>query len=106
MRAEILWVIVGMALAIAIPRVLPVALLSRFEFPEKFKEWLSHIAPAVLAALLAVSVLAPEGTIAITTGNRYIWAFVPTLLVAFYTRSLFYTLVTGIAVMALLYNIW
>ncbi|MGI6513184.1 MAG: AzlD domain-containing protein [Syntrophomonadaceae bacterium] len=106
MRAEILLIIVGMALATAIPRCLPVALLSRFEFPEKLKEWLSYIAPAVLAALVAVSVLAPDGTIAVTMGNRYIWAFIPTLLVAVYTRSPFYTLVTGIAVMAVLYNFW
>ena len=105
MRQEIVLVILGMALVTAVPRFLPVAILSRFEFPEKLKEWLSYIAPAVLAALVAVSVLAPDGTIVITPGNLYIWAFIPTLLVAIYTRSPFYTLVTGIGVMALLYNL-
>lgn len=105
MRQEIVLVILGMALVTAVPRFLPVAILSRFEFPEKFKEWLSYIAPAVLAALVAVSVLAPDGTIVIAPDNLYIWAFIPTLLVAIYTRSPFYTLVTGIGVMALLYNL-
>ncbi|MGI6550727.1 MAG: AzlD domain-containing protein [Syntrophomonadales bacterium] len=105
MRQEIVLVILGMALVTAIPRFLPVAILSRFEFPEKFKEWLSYIAPAVLAALVAVSVLAPDSTIVISPGNLYIWAFIPTLLVAIYTRSPFYTLVTGIGAMALLYNL-
>lgn len=100
-----LWIIAGMALATAIPRFLPVAILSRFEFPEKLKEWLSYIAPAVLAALLAVSILAPEGSFVIAPGNLYIWAFIPTLVVAIYTRSPFYTLVTGIGVMALIYNL-
>lgn len=105
MRQEIVLVILGMALVTAIPRFLPVTILSRFEFPEKFKEWLSYIAPAVLAALVAVSVLAPDSTIVISPGNLYIWAFIPTLLVAIYTRSPFYTLVTGIGAMALLYNL-
>lgn len=106
MRPEMLWIIAGMALVTAIPRFLPVAILSRFEFPEIFREWLSYIAPAVLAALVAVSVLAPNGTIVMSPDNLYIWAFIPTLVVAIYTRSPFYTLVTGIGVMALMYNFY
>jgi len=105
MRPEIIWVVLGMALVTAVPRFLPVAILSRFEFPEKVREWLSYIAPSVLAALVAVSVLAPHGTIVIGLSNLYIWVFIPTLLVAVYTRSPFYTLVAGIAIMALLNNI-
>lgn len=105
MRQEIIWVVLGMALVTAIPRFLPVAILSRIEFPEKLREWLSYIAPSVLAALVAVSVLAPQGTIVISPSNLYIWVFIPTLLVAIYTRSPFYTLVTGIAVMAVVNNL-
>jgi len=94
------WLIIGMFLVTAIPRVLPVLVFSRFEFPEKIREWLSYIAPAVLGALLAVSILAPHGAIDISVQNRFIWVFVPTMLIAVYTRSLFYTLVVGIGVMA------
>ncbi|MGE5544477.1 MAG: AzlD domain-containing protein [Bacillota bacterium] len=99
------WIILGMALVTAVPRFLPVAILSHLEFPEKLREWLSYIAPAVLAALVTVSVLAPAGTIEMAPDNLYIWAFLPTLAVAIYTRSPFYTLVTGIGVMALIYNL-
>ncbi|HBQ87574.1 MAG TPA: AzlD domain-containing protein, partial [Syntrophomonas sp.] len=63
-----------------------------------------YVAPAVLGALTALSVLAPAGKIDISTGNLYIWAFIPTFLVALKTRSLFYSLLTGIICMALLYN--
>ncbi|NLC07192.1 MAG: AzlD domain-containing protein [Syntrophomonadaceae bacterium] len=101
MKTDLFWLIIGMSLATAIPRVLPVIIFSRFEFPEKLKEWLSYIAPAVLGALLAVSILAPHGTLDISVSNRYIWVFIPTMLVAIYTRSLFYTLVVGIGIMAL-----
>ncbi|MEN6348491.1 MAG: AzlD domain-containing protein [Syntrophomonas sp.] len=102
---DIWTMIIGVSLVSILPRVLPVAILSKFEFPPLLKRWLSFVAPAVLGALTALSVLAPQGRIYIGVGNIYIWAFLPTLLVAVKTRSLFYSLLTGIASMALLYNL-
>lgn len=100
-----IWImIIGVSIVSILPRVLPVALFSRYDFPEPLKRWLSFIAPAVLSSLTALSVLAPGGSIDISIHNRYIWAFIPTLLVAVKTRSLFYSLSVGIATMALLYN--
>jgi branched-subunit amino acid transport protein len=96
--------IIGMSLVNLLPRILPVAILSKFEFPDAVKTWLSYVAPAVLGALTTLSILAPEGSIDISCRNIYIWAFIPTLAVAIKTRSLFYTLLVGIAVMAILYN--
>lgn len=100
-----IWLMItGVSLVSLLPRILPVALFSRYEFPELLKQWLSYIAPAVLGGLAALSVLAPEGTVDISIHNRYIWAFIPTLLVAVKTKSLFYSLLVGIVTMALLYN--
>ncbi|MDD3895032.1 MAG: AzlD domain-containing protein [Syntrophomonadaceae bacterium] len=97
--------IFGVSLASLLPRILPVALLSRISFPPVFIRWLSYVAPAVLGALTALSVLAPQGTIHISINNIYIWAFIPTLFSAIKTRSLFITLIVGIVSMALLYNL-
>lgn len=100
-----IWImIIGVAIVSIAPRILPVALFSRSEFPGVVKEWLSYVAPAVLGALTALSVLAPQGEIDISINNGYIWAFIPTLIVAVKTKSLFYTLVVGIVTMAILYN--
>ena len=100
-----IWLMIfGVSLVSLLPRILPVALLSRFDFPETLKKWLSYVAPAVLGGLTAISVLAPEGNIDISITNRYIWVFIPTLLVAIKTRSLFYTLLFGIVTMAILNN--
>ena len=96
--------IIGVSIVSLLPRILPVALFSRFEFPEIVQRWLSYVAPAVLGGLTAVSVLAPEGVVDISLHNQYIWAFIPTLLVAIKTKNLFYTLVVGIVAMALFYN--
>ncbi|AGL01018.1 AzlD domain-containing protein [Desulfoscipio gibsoniae] len=105
MSGTSIWImIIGVSLVSILPRILPVALFSRYEFPKPLKRWLSFVAPAVLGALTALSILAPEGDINISIHNRYIWAFIPTLLVAIKTRSLFYSLLVGIVTMALIYN--
>jgi branched-subunit amino acid transport protein len=97
--------IIGVSIVSILPRILPVALFSRFEFPAPLKRWLSFVAPAVLSSLTALSVLAPDGYIDISIQNMYIWAFIPTILTAIKTRSLFYSLLVGIVTMALLYNL-
>lgn len=96
--------IIGVSAVSVLPRILPVAILSRFAFPEGLKRWLSFVAPAVLGALTALSVIAPQGNIDIKLDNIYLWAFIPTFLMAIKSRSLFYTMVTGILSMAILYN--
>lgn len=98
-------IIIGVSVVSILPRVLPVALFSRYEFPGPLKRWLSFVAPAVLSSLTALSVLAPDGYIDISIQNMYIWAFIPTILTAIKTRSLFYSLLVGIVTMALLYNL-
>jgi branched-subunit amino acid transport protein len=104
--SEAIWItIIGVSLATLIPRILPVALFSGFEFPEILIKWLSYVAPAVLGALTALSILAPAGELHLSVHNLYIWAFIPTMWVAMKTRSLFLTLSVGIAVMAILYNL-
>lgn len=105
MNSTSIWImIIGVSIVSILPRILPVALLSRYEFPAPLKKWLSFVAPAVLSSLTALSVLAPGGNIDISINNSYIWAFIPTLLVAVKTRSLFYGLLAGIITMAVLYN--
>lgn len=105
MTSNSIWLmIMGVSVVSLLPRILPVALLSRFDFPPLFKKWLSFVGPAVLGALTAISVLAPQGEIFISIKNQYLWAAIPTFVVALKTRNLLYTLLTGIITMAILYN--
>ncbi|MDD2498548.1 MAG: AzlD domain-containing protein [Desulfitobacteriaceae bacterium] len=100
-----IWVmIIGVSIVSLAPRIFPVAFFSRYEFSPVVKEWLSFVAPAVLGGLTALSVLAPRGTIEISLQNIYIWAFLPTIIVAVKFKDLFVTLLVGIATMAVLYN--
>jgi branched-subunit amino acid transport protein len=102
LRPYVLAVILGTALVTAVPRILPLALLSRINIPERAVRWLGHVPVAVLAALLAQSVLLTDGRPNLSVGNLSLLAIIPTLLVALRTRSLVGTVLTGVATMALL----
>jgi branched-subunit amino acid transport protein len=92
--------ILGMALVTYIPRLLPVALLSSRSLPPLAIAWLRFVPVAVLAALLFPSLLIQEGRADISPGNLFFWAGLPTLLVAWKTRSLFGSVVVGMALVA------
>ncbi|MCG0238534.1 MAG: AzlD domain-containing protein [Firmicutes bacterium] len=99
---QVLLVIGGMALVTALPRILPLVLLSRFTLPRWLMRWLAYIPVAVLASLLARELVIPEGRLLGLANNLGLWATVPTLAVALLTRNLMATVLTGIAAMALL----
>lgn len=106
MSSEAIWLtIIGVSLATMLPRILPVALFSGLNFPEILIKWLSYVAPAVLGALTALSIMAPEGRLYLSVSNLFIWSSIPTMLVAIKTRNLFLTLSVGIVAMAILYNL-
>jgi len=88
--------IFGMVIVTFIPRVLPLALLGNRELPEKVVLWLSFIPTAVLAALLAPSILLKDGSLYLSLENTALIAFFPTLLVAYKTKNIFYTVSGGL----------
>jgi branched-subunit amino acid transport protein len=101
-RPYVLAVILGTALVTVLPRILPLALLSRINIPDRAVRWLGHVPVAVLAALLAQSVLLANRRVDLTVSNLSLLAILPTMLVALRTRSLVGTVLTGVAAMALL----
>jgi branched-subunit amino acid transport protein len=98
--------IAGMALVTYLPRVAPVWFLASRSLPPVVAAWLRYVPPAVLAAMLLPSVLAPEGVLNLGWDNLYFWAALPTLFVAWKTRSLFGAVLTGMVLVALARLIW
>lgn len=92
--------ILGMGVVTYIPRLLPVLLLSTRTLPPLAITWLRYVPVAVLAAMLAPAVVTPAGSVDLSGQNLYFWAAIPTLLVAWKTRSLFGAVVTGMAIVA------
>jgi branched-subunit amino acid transport protein len=98
--------IAGMGLVTYLPRALPLLFLGRARragrpAPSILDVWLRHIPAAVLAAMVLPSLLLPGGEARSGAGNLYLWAALPTLWVAWKTRSLLGAVLAGVAVVAL-----
>ena len=93
--------ILGVGLVTYLPRVLPVVLLSSKSIPPILESWLQLVPVAVLAALVAPSLLVEDAQLALHYDNLFLWASFPTLFVAWHTKSLFASVVVGMSVVAL-----
>ena len=92
-RPEFLGLILACALVTAVPRVLPLVVLSRFQLPGWLLDWLRFVPIAILGALLSLEVsLATAPLASVATA----------LAVAALTRSILGTVLAGVAVYGLL----
>ena len=92
-----LLVIVGMALAVYAPKVIPLVLVSE-RHAERLKGWLVYVAPAVLGALVAPSIVLRPPTLDLA-------AFAVAAVVAAVTRRMLAAIAVG-AVMLVLANLF
>ena len=92
--------ILGMSTVIFIPRLFPVLLLSSKKLPPLVIAWLRFIPVAVLAAMLLPSLVVKEAELDFSISNLFLWAAIPTFLIAWKTRSLFGSVIVGMAIVA------
>ena len=92
-----LLVLLGMALAVYVPKALPLVVVSE-SLTTRLRPWLQYVAPAVLGALVAPSILAPAGHVAALAWDQagYLVAFV----VAILTRRMVPALAAGLVTIA------
>lgn len=100
-RPEFLSLVLACALVTALPRVLPLVLLSRMALPHWLLDWLRFVPVAVLAALTAVEVLMPGGK-ALALHAPSLLAIAAAFAVAVWTRSLLAPAAAGVALYWLL----
>ncbi|MFO7262500.1 MAG: branched-chain amino acid ABC transporter [Bacillaceae bacterium G1] len=104
MSTSFFWMLLGASIVTLIPRVLPFIVLSKLRLPAWGMRWLGHIPVAVMAALLGQSLLVNNGKFA--PQPDAILAAIPAFLVAFFTRSLLGTVLTGMLVIIVLRNLF
>ena len=102
MSAYFFWILVGCSLVTLIPRILPFILVRQVELPKPFLKWLTYIPVCILTALVMDELLLESefGTIEINV--TALLASIPTIVVAFWTKSLSFTVITGVVTMALI----
>jgi branched-subunit amino acid transport protein len=96
-RPEFLSLVLACALVTAVPRVLPLVLLSRFSLPQWLLDWLRFVPVAVLAALTAIEVLMPGGGKTLALHPPALLAIAAAFAVAARTRGLLAPAAAGVA---------
>lgn len=99
MRANILLIIMGMALVTFVTRTAGHLVNRLGEGLSSWEKWLRPIPTAMLVALILPSLLMPRGTLHVGIDNPYLLAGLVSLLIAAKTRSIFITVGTGMALM-------
>ena len=99
-QQTIFLMILGMGAVTYIPRSAPLIALASRSLPPVAVRWLGYVPTAVLAALLAPSILVHDGSLALSMDNVFLLAAAPTFAVAIFSRSFFGTVAIGMAAVA------
>ena len=93
-----------MAMVTFVPRIAPMLLLPGKKLPKAVERWLSFVAPAIIGALLLQDLALDRSSEApaLSVPNIYIFAALPAFIVAFLTKNMMLTVITGIASTAFL----
>jgi branched-subunit amino acid transport protein len=92
---------IGMLVVTYLPRLLPMLLFSNRELPPLVVSWLRYVPAAVLSAMLLPSLIMANNQLNLHLNNFFLWAAIPTLMVAVKTKSLFGSVLTGMLVVAI-----
>ncbi|WP_437889830.1 AzlD domain-containing protein [Phytobacter sp. V91] len=98
MNQSILFAIAMAALVTALMRTVPLFLLARFHLPQGLERWLSFIPAAIMAAIITAEVIAKP----VWSPSGLSLSLLATLIAAvagIVTRSLFLTVIAGMAAM-------
>lgn len=87
--------ILGMVLVTFIPRYLPFALLDKLVFPEWFLNALTYVPIAVLTTIVAQNTFFLQGELMLEINNYRLLTAIAAVLIALFTRSLWWTLILG-----------
>lgn len=82
-------------------RIVPFIMITRIQLSEKVVKWLSYISITLFTALVVDAMIKqPSHGLGFTINLSFVIITIPTIVVAFISRSLTITVVTGIVLMA------
>ena len=96
---SMLLLMLGCAFVTWVPRVIPFILVRNVKLPDVVLRWLAYIPVCILSALVLESLFQKEGSI-VTFDWLNLAAFIPTLVIAIWTKSLSKTVIIGVITMA------
>ncbi|MBQ9452387.1 MAG: AzlD domain-containing protein [Desulfovibrio sp.] len=93
--------LLGSVAVTVLPKVLPLTFLHGDSLPSLLRHWLSFVPVAVMAALVGPDVLFYEGQFNISTSNLFLMVALPSLVVAWWSKNYFLTIVFGLSLVIL-----
>ncbi|MNI02064.1 Branched-chain amino acid transport protein (AzlD) [compost metagenome] len=98
---SIVIIILACALVTFIPRIMPFAIVRNLNLPPAFLRWLTYIPVCLLTALIVQGVIQKSASLP-TINWSNLAVIIPTLWIAWRTKSLLGTVLVGVASAALL----
>ena len=95
-------VILGGCIVTVIPRVLPIAVISKMNLNPKVEEFLKYIPLSILSSLIGVELFTNDDSISFVINYKEILAALPTIIIGFKKKNLLLTVLVGIISIALL----
>lgn len=103
MSKEYIWIVILLiAIASYLPRVIPLVLLSGRGLPHWFKVWLTFVPTAIFGSLVFPDILLINNELNFSHNNIALWTTVLITPIALKTKSLGYTIIAGALVFAVL----
>lgn len=99
MRTEVVITIAAMAAATFLTRFASPAMLGDSGISPRLKRFLKHVPTAILTALIAPTLFAPQGYIELSTGNSYLIAGAVAALLAYFRQPPIVTMGGGMVTM-------
>lgn len=95
----IIWTIVGCSVVTWLPRIIPFIFVRNVKLPKVVLKWLSFIPICILSALVVENLLNTDRSF-VSINWPVFAAFIPTLIIAIWTKSLSTTVIVGVISMA------
>lgn len=102
---HLLWIILGCAVVTWLPRIIPFMFVRTIQMPDLLLRWLKYIPVCILSALVISSLLERPDQF-VTFNWPMLFAFIPALATAIWTKSLSLTVVVGVVSMAVIRYVW
>ena len=100
------WLLIfGMMLVTFIPRYLPLALAGRFRIHPLLRRALVFVPIAVLTAIISQTSLIHNGEFNLAIDNAHLYGLVAAIVTAWITKHTFKTIVIGLLVYAIAFNL-
>lgn len=94
--SDTLWVILGMAVVTYATRASLLLAGGRVRLPPRLEQALRYLPVALLTAIVVPALLVRNDALALTWRNDYLWAGIVCIVVAWRTKNVLWTVLTGL----------